>query len=221
MPPHKELPGFYFDAHKNRYFPLTKKGPPIPRSSSSPSSSQGQASSSQIPLITKTKRIKLTQLLSLRETQGRPHLSFNSAPPFYFHHYYQQIQASHPSVWKFDGTKNVHTAIQTISIQLQTPTGTRDALFLATTRSHGLISFFQVDNPEGPHLDVQSAWSPPWHKETSSSARCTPPFLSLSRNLSFPSDISCVKLRCGLNGQALYPSMRFNIFPRLHYQKDD
>ncbi|XP_078177066.1 transducin/WD40 repeat-like superfamily protein [Carex rostrata] len=206
MPPPKDLPGFYYDAEKNRYFPI--KGP-IPGSKRTASAALATCSSSskesKIQLIRKGKRIKISHLLGLREIQGRDIL-FNSRR-YYFHKQYEEIQASQPTVWKFESTKNVHRAIERICIQSDTETGTRNALLLAASRNHGSLSFFQVDNPEGPHLNVESVWSPRHQNEVSNISCLTIPSLSLCRDLRFPSEVSCVKQSGGLSGHVLVTTL--------------
>nr|DAD44103.1 TPA_asm: hypothetical protein HUJ06_002333 [Nelumbo nucifera] len=100
----QELPGFYYDPEKNRYFPI--KGP-IPGSSRYPSSSSTTISNSQIPSsksneaieklnTLKRKRIRIAKLLQVRELHGKV-LNFNQLR-CNFQQEYQMMQASHPVV---------------------------------------------------------------------------------------------------------------------------
>ncbi|XP_072986971.1 uncharacterized protein [Typha latifolia] len=205
MPPPKDLPGFYFDTEKNRYFPI--KGP-IPgskrRSSSSPSSSSTPSSRDadqkhQLSNACRRKRMKSSELLHVREIHGS--VLFSNKCRYNFRKEYQKVQASQPVVWKYRRTKSLaDSAIEQLHGVVQTPNGTRDTKFLTTGSTNGIISLFEIGNVLG-NLDTvtESLPEPVWssavkHKALLNSALgsiwCTEAFSSL------PSNISSIK-RCG------------------------
>ncbi|XP_078148647.1 uncharacterized protein LOC144544107 [Carex rostrata] len=153
----------------------------------------------------KGRRMKISHLLGLREIQGRDIL-FNLRR-YHFRKQYEEIRASQPTVWKFKSTEHVCRAIERICIQLHTETGTRNALLLAASSYNDVLSFFKVDSPEKPHLDVESVWSPRPQNEVSDFPRLTSPSLSVFQDMTFPSAVSCVKQSGGLSGHVLYPSL--------------
>ncbi|XP_020093132.1 uncharacterized protein LOC109713452 isoform X2 [Ananas comosus] len=153
MPPPKNLPGFYFDPEKNRYFPV--KGPiagskrPLSSSSSSsdPSSSSRDApdQKNEVQLTRWKKRIKGSELLLSREIHGG--LIFSNKTRCSFRQEYQKVQASRPMVWNYQSTTNVaDAAIEQLDGIVQTPSGSRETKLLTTGNMMGAISLFGIGN---------------------------------------------------------------------------
>ncbi|XP_058197752.1 uncharacterized protein LOC131313454 isoform X2 [Rhododendron vialii] len=143
----QDLPGFYFDAEKNRYFPI--KGP-IPGSSrnSSPASTSTttQKSISKPNLVDKScRRIrkKTAKLLQLRELCGD--LIPCSRGKCSFQEEYQKIQASQPIVWKFQGTERIgDSAMELIHVNIDRPIGITGTDILFAASANGCLSFYVV-----------------------------------------------------------------------------
>ncbi|KAG9439293.1 hypothetical protein H6P81_019458 [Aristolochia fimbriata] len=121
----QDLPGFYFDKEKNRYFPI--KGP-IPGSKPNGTSSCNQVRSA--PKLQQNhgshtgvgKRVRSAKLLQERELDGK-WLSFNKWKRN-FQHEYQKLQVSQSMVWKYQDTKCFSlTALEKFYIGIQTPEG--------------------------------------------------------------------------------------------------
>ncbi|CAI0546221.1 unnamed protein product [Linum tenue] len=101
----QELPGFYYDAEKNRYFPLKGPIPGSSRASSSSSSSSYAAdrknpkqNTSQADKYCRT-RVKTHRLLQGRELNGN--VVSVSKSKYNFVQEYQKAQASQPVVWRY------------------------------------------------------------------------------------------------------------------------
>ncbi|EEF32267.1 hypothetical protein RCOM_0128070 [Ricinus communis] len=139
----KELAGFYYDAEKNRYFPL--KGP-IPGSSSSSSKNNAQKPSSKptqgINFCGRT-RVRTSKLLQGRELNGNI-IDFNKGKCNFMEEVLKK-QASQPMVWKYQGTeKMADGALDQMHIHLQTPEGQTEVDVLVTGGTDGSLSLFEV-----------------------------------------------------------------------------
>lgn len=154
----QDLPGFYYDAEKNRYFPI--KGP-------IPGAKRNTASHNKRPLpkpnetidkgddALRRKRSKATVLLQFRELYGKT-LSFNECK-CNFQQEYQKLQASQPTVWKYQGTQSIaDKAMEQFNVNIQTPQGHKEANVLLTGSTTGSISLFEVGKlPQQLHRGVQ------------------------------------------------------------------
>lgn len=119
----KEIPGFYYDAEKNRYFPY--KGP-IPGSSRRPppSSSNLPSNSKKIDGVCKCMKLRIGKLLQAREVCGN--IISSTKGKLNFQMEYQKRQASQPSIWKYHETERMgNTALEHVDVDV--------------TLSHGLI----------------------------------------------------------------------------------
>ncbi|XP_010260798.1 PREDICTED: uncharacterized protein LOC104599783 [Nelumbo nucifera] len=146
----QELPGFYYDPEKNRYFPI--KGP-IPGSSRYPSSSSTTISNSQIPSsksneaieklnTLKRKRIRIAKLLQVRELHGKV-LNFNQLR-CNFQQEYQMMQASHPVIWKYQSTDRIaDSALEQLHVDIQTAQGQSETDVLLMGNMNGSLSLFE------------------------------------------------------------------------------
>nr|CAD1840939.1 unnamed protein product [Ananas comosus var. bracteatus] len=148
-----DLPGFYFDPEKNRYFPVKGPIPGSKRPLSSSSSSSDPSSSSrdapdqknQVQLTRWKRRIKGSELLLSREIHGG--LIFSNKTRCSFRQEYQKVQASRPMVWNYQSTTNVaDAAIEQLDGIVQTPSGSRETKLLTTGNMMGAISLFGIGN---------------------------------------------------------------------------
>ncbi|KAF2286858.1 hypothetical protein GH714_033400 [Hevea brasiliensis] len=117
----KELPGFYYDAEKNRYFPLKGPIPGSSRASSSTTNTQNPAikPTQAINFCRKT-RIRISKLLHGRELNGNI-IDFNKGKCS-FTEELLKIQASQPMVWKYQGTEKISDgALDQMHIDIHTP----------------------------------------------------------------------------------------------------
>ncbi|CAL9016325.1 unnamed protein product, partial [Prunus brigantina] len=124
-----ELPGFYYDAEKNRYFPT--KGPirgsrrVTTAASSSSAQTPAQASNS-----CRRTRVKL---LSCFMTECN------------FYEEFQKAQVSHPVVWKYQGTNQLGDgSLERIRMDVQTGEGLTDTDFVLAGGADGSLSIFEV-----------------------------------------------------------------------------
>ncbi|XP_068655255.1 uncharacterized protein [Aristolochia californica] len=144
----QDLPGFYFDEEKNRYFPI--KGP-IPGSKPNNTSTRNRLlSASKLKdkddsRIRVGKRISSAKLLQERELDGK-WLSFNKWKRS-FQHEYQKLQISHSTVWKYQGTECFSlTALEQFCVDIQTLEGERKSHALLMGSIDSAISLFKVDH---------------------------------------------------------------------------
>ncbi|KAF6136601.1 hypothetical protein GIB67_016057 [Kingdonia uniflora] len=142
----EDLPGFYYDPVKNRYFPI--KGP-IPGSKRASSSS---ASSSPLKLhkvdderhdVVRKGGNRAAKLLQARELYGKV-LSFEKGKCS-FKHEYHKIQASLPVIWKYENTDSLaDSALEELHVDLQTPEGQYPASVLLLGSVNGYLSLGKV-----------------------------------------------------------------------------
>lgn len=135
----KELPGFYYDAEKNRYFPI--KGP-IPGSS--------KKRKSPPPIVSTKERDKgkcmksrSNKLLHVRELCGKVIASRKGKLNFQTE--FLKKQASYPLIWKYDGTQRVvDSALEHLTVDLNMPEGLLETDVLLTGGMNGSLCLFEV-----------------------------------------------------------------------------
>ncbi|XP_028751842.1 uncharacterized protein LOC114711591 [Neltuma alba] len=156
MPPPKELPGFYYDAEKNRYFPI--KGP-IPGSSRSSSAKLGPKK--PIPRSTQERSPcrkplkKTSKLLLARELSGNIIMSYRWKCNF--REELQKTQASQPVVWKYQRTDRIDiSALEQINIDVETFEGVVKTDVLLSGNLNGSLRFFEVRKEQA--IDI--TWMP-------------------------------------------------------------
>ncbi|XP_031093468.1 uncharacterized protein LOC115998127 isoform X2 [Ipomoea triloba] len=189
----KELPGFYYDSEKNRYFPL--KGP-IPGSSrkrkSPPLFSAAKGKS-----IYKCMKIKSSKLLQARELCGQ--LITTRKGKFSFQMEYQKRQASQPMIWKYNTKGMVDNALEQMSARLDRLEGTVETDILLTGNVNGQLCIFEVGKVgeefnHGPKLLPDRVWP----SNAGDSAGCIElpglewRYPGAIQNM--PSTISCIKM---------------------------
>ncbi|XP_043690194.1 DDB1- and CUL4-associated factor 4 [Telopea speciosissima] len=173
----QELPGYYYDPEKNRYFLL--KGP-IPGSTRN--SSAATASSSNIDKpnqvseklnIARKKGKTTAKLIHARELYGKV-LTFNKRK-CNFQQEYVKIQVSKPTVWKYQNTDRIADgALEQLHINLQTLEGENEADVLVTGSMNGCLSLFEVGKV-GQHSDYGVKCMPDrvWPLTTENQAECS------------------------------------------------
>ncbi|XP_059437328.1 uncharacterized protein LOC132170380 isoform X3 [Corylus avellana] len=196
----QDLPGFYYDAEKNRYFPI--KGP-IPGSSRASSSSSSSAAA-QKPTPKSTRvlgrrtGLRASKLLHLRELFGNI-IPFSKGKCS-FKEEFQKIQISQPVVWKYSETdKIVDGALEQIHIDVQTPEGQTETDVLLTGGANGSLSFVEVGKVR-QHFDYGVKCMPdrvwPLIKENDAEFVRIPGHIQrlAGASLQMSSNISCIKL---------------------------
>ncbi|KAG4946374.1 hypothetical protein JHK87_042381 [Glycine soja] len=160
MPQPKELPGFYYDPEKNRYFPI--KGP-IPGSSSKPKTpalNSPQTSSNQESggsCCRKLRNRTLSKLLQARELDGHS-VVISRYCRSNFTEEFRKMQASRPVVWKYRGTDGMRiTALEHLRVDVQTSEGQTETDVLLTGSTNGSMSFSQVGGV-GRNYDGGTKW---------------------------------------------------------------
>ncbi|CAN6684106.1 unnamed protein product [Malus baccata var. baccata] len=143
-----DLPGFYYDTEKNRYFPI--KGPiPGSRRMTAPASSSASSSAQTPAKVTNSCRrtsVRTSKMLQARELCGNL-IPFNKGR-CNFNEEFQKAQACHPvnlQVWKYQETKELTDgALERIRMDVQTEGGQTDTDFVLAGGMNGSISIFEV-----------------------------------------------------------------------------
>ncbi|XP_048140811.1 LOW QUALITY PROTEIN: uncharacterized protein LOC115755387 [Rhodamnia argentea] len=187
----QELPGFYFDAEKNRYFPI--KGP-IPGSKSKPSSSGASSISSSTPTQCRPVLSRTSVLLETRELNGNP-LWLKHAK-CKFQDEFLKIHASRPQVWAFHKTdKMADGALEQMRLRITTPEGQTAMVGLLAGGRNGSLSFCEVGKV-GQHFDYGVKCMPEhvWPLKREHEECKVPVHLWRSPTVQFSSDVSCIKM---------------------------
>ncbi|XLR61226.1 hypothetical protein S83_011898 [Arachis hypogaea] len=164
-PPAPDLPGFYYDPEKNRYFPI--KGP-IPGSSRSSSSSSkhathkaSQTSSTQEKSRSCCRKLRsrTSKLIQAREIDGHRVIASHNYK-CNFTEEFRKIQASQPSVWKYKGTDKIGiSALKQVHVRVQTFEGECDSDITLTGSTNGSFSLCEVGR-DGGYFDGEVKWTP-------------------------------------------------------------
>ncbi|KAF8097879.1 hypothetical protein N665_0279s0009 [Sinapis alba] len=142
-----ELPGFYFDEEKKKYFAI--KGP-IPGSKPSSSSSRTKQKPEPKPFkepnYQKRKKLKALKLLCSRELSGSV-IAVNKKKSN-FKEEIEKTQASKPVVWRYDSTENIgDAALKQFQVDIQTSQGLTTKNILVAGSSGGCLSILRVSKP--------------------------------------------------------------------------
>ncbi|XP_028091136.1 DDB1- and CUL4-associated factor 4 isoform X1 [Camellia sinensis] len=214
----QDLPGFYFDAEKNRYFPI--KGP-IPGSSRNSSSASTSYSSTTAPkslsksnLVNKPCRrigIKTAKLLRVRELHGK--VITSSKGKCNFQEEYQKTHASKPMIWKYHGTKSIGDgALEQIHVNIGMPHGLIGTDILLAGSASGYLSLCEVGKV-GQQFDYGDKFMPDcvWPLNTRKREVCVEVPVHLWRppgaSMLMSSNISCIKM-CGKHSNTESSSMQ-------------
>ncbi|KAK9268072.1 hypothetical protein L1049_010511 [Liquidambar formosana] len=196
----QELPGFYYDAEKNRYFPI--KGP-IPGSKRTSSSSSATAQKSvsnpnQENNICKRMRIRTAKMLHIRELDGN--LITSNKGRCNFQEEYRKRQASLPMVWKYEKTDMIADgALEQINVDAHTPGGQMGTNVLLTGSMNGTLSLFEVGKV-GQHFDYgvkcmpDHVWPRNIENQKESSKEPGNIWRPLGASVVMPSSVSSIKM---------------------------
>ncbi|XP_062162975.1 uncharacterized protein LOC133869896 [Alnus glutinosa] len=194
----QDLPGFYYDAEKNRYFPIKGPIPGSSRASSSAAAQKPTLKSTRVTNLGRRTRMTASKLLHVRELYGNI-IPFSKGK-CNFKEEFQKIQISQPVVWKYSETdKIVDGALEQIHIDVQTPEGQTETDVLLTGGVNGSLSFVEVGKV-GQHIDYGVKCMPdrvwPLIKENDAEFGRIPGHIRrlAGASLQMPSSISCIKL---------------------------
>uniref|UniRef100_A0A2P2KJD9 Uncharacterized protein MANES_03G071900 n=1 Tax=Rhizophora mucronata TaxID=61149 RepID=A0A2P2KJD9_RHIMU len=196
----REIPGYYYDAEKNRYFLL--KGPTSGTSRASSSFAANAQKAQEKPpkdrKLWKRSSVKAFTLLKSRELNG--HLIPLHGRKGNFFEEFQKIQVSQPRVWKYSGTINIGDAgLDQMHVHALTPEGQIAVdVLVAGSRSH-LLSLFEVGKVRKDYgAGVECIPDPVWPDFDKCEAECFKSPESLWRpagaSLLMNSNISCIKV---------------------------
>lgn len=185
----KDIPGFYYDAEKNRYFPTkgpipgTKRPPSVSAVSSlAKRAANGKFSSPDQDFLIhkscKRKHLKSSVLLQFRELHGRS--IFSNRYRCNFEQEYQKLQASRAMLWRYSDSAGVSgSALEQLHGIVQTPKGLEQKNFLSVGCRNGYLSLYDVST-SAHSLDY--------------SCECTPEFIWPSSEKQIQQDSSTASL---------------------------
>lgn len=172
----EDLPGFYYDAEKNRYFP--NKGPVpgsrrITTAAASSSSSSSAQKPNQVANSCRRTKVRTFKLLQARELYGNVIVS--SKGRFNFKEEFRKAQATHPVVWKYQGTNKLGDgALEWIHIDVQTSEGLTDTDILLAGGRDGSLSIFEVGKVgQGFHYGMKCLPDLVWPLLNKSQVECS------------------------------------------------
>ncbi|XP_011096865.1 DDB1- and CUL4-associated factor 4 [Sesamum indicum] len=191
----KDLPGFYYDAEKNRYFPY--KGP-VPGSSLRPLSIPSPSHPKQDDGLYQSIRIRQQELLQARELFGnvissrKRKLSFRAE--------YEKRHASQPSIWKYRGTKKMaNIALEHVVADITTRHGLEERDILLSGGVNGLLCLFQVGKTRQEvdpmqNYKVDHVWPLNVHQKPREKKLLRELGSSYGATTYMASDVSCIKV---------------------------
>ncbi|GMY35078.1 ddb1- and cul4-associated factor 4 [Fagus crenata] len=195
----QDLPGFYYDKEKNRYFPIKGPIPGSSRSSSSTSASAQEPTPKSTTAMNLCRRtgIRASKLLQVRELYGNV-IPFRKGK-CNIKEEIQKMQVSQPVVWGYSGTdKIVDAALEQIHIDVQTPEGQTEKDLLLAGGVNGSLSLVEVGKVRqrfdyGVKCLPDRVWP---SKEDPIECNRNPGNIWTPRGsvLQMPSNISCIKL---------------------------
>ncbi|CAN4114093.1 unnamed protein product [Withania somnifera] len=135
----KELPGFYYDEEKNRYFPIKGPIPGSVKKRKSPSSILSHKERDK----GKCMKSRSNKLLHVRELCGKVIASRKGKLNFQME--FLKKQASYPLILKYAGTQRVvDSALEHLTVDLNTPEGLLETDILLTGGMNGSLCLFEV-----------------------------------------------------------------------------
>ncbi|KAF3604867.1 hypothetical protein DY000_02050607 [Brassica cretica] len=118
-----ELPGFYFDEEKKKYFAIKGLIPGSKPSSSSSKAAEQKPESKPFkePNYQKRNKLKALKLLCSRELRGSVIALNNKKNKSNFKEEIEKTHASNPLVWRYDSTENIgDAALKEFQVDIQT-----------------------------------------------------------------------------------------------------
>ncbi|KAL8101307.1 uncharacterized protein LOC141686956 isoform X2 [Apium graveolens] len=146
----QELPGFYYDAEKNRYFPVKGPIPGSSRINSSASSSSSSNTARKASIEPKQAKVRkelkraTTKMLLSRELYGRVIISAKGK--YNFREEYTKRLVSEPTIWRYswtDGTS--YRALEQVDVITSMQDGEVKTDLLLGGGMNGSLSFYVVD----------------------------------------------------------------------------
>ncbi|XP_076950670.1 uncharacterized protein LOC143623712 isoform X2 [Bidens hawaiensis] len=195
----QDLPGFYYDPDKNRYFPLKS---PIPGCSSSYSSASTSAQKTP-PKSTKKQvkdahqeiTAKVVKMLHVRELCGNSIIS--NKKKINFHEQYRNIRTSKPTIWKYKGTeRTADAALEHVHVSIQTPDGLVDSALLLTGGLNNKIFCSYEVGCVGEYTNARARHMPNavQHLNIENQKSLNPPKPLWNAMTVMPSYVSCIKI---------------------------
>ncbi|KAI7755301.1 hypothetical protein M8C21_007101, partial [Ambrosia artemisiifolia] len=193
----QDLPGFYYDAEKNRYFPLKS---PIPGSSSRNTSSASTSAQPLKPIKKQGKddgqKAKVVKMVHVRELCGNSVIC--NKKKVGFREQYENMRVSRPTIWKYEGTgRAVDAALEHVYVNIQADDGVVESELLLTGGLNRTFSSYEA-GCIGEHADYGMHHVPdvvqPMNIENQTSLK--PPRLWHANGASMllPSNLSCIKI---------------------------
>ncbi|KAG8081287.1 hypothetical protein GUJ93_ZPchr0007g3143 [Zizania palustris] len=196
MPPPKELPGFYYDREKNRYFPI--RGPipgaatrlPLPPPPAEPPLPQAAEGC--------RKRARQAELLHAREIYGGG-IIFSNNRKSTFMRQCQYAQASQPMVWKYKDTALVaDRALQQLYAMIQTPNGLKESKLVVTGSMNGTVRLYGLGTAVTSFEDEmeflpEPAWTPLLKQKASVNSALASMWSCETAFSNFSSSVTCIK----------------------------
>ncbi|KAL3616635.1 hypothetical protein CASFOL_039029 [Castilleja foliolosa] len=140
----KELPGFYYDSEKNRYFPYKGR---FPGSSSSKPSPIPPTPPKQVVGLFRRSKLR-AELLQARELCGSI-ISSCKTKKLSFQAEYQKRQVSQPAVWGYKGTRKKANSLEHLVADVILPHGVVERDILLSGGLNGSLCVFQVGKDRG------------------------------------------------------------------------
>lgn len=135
----QDLPGFYYDAEKNRYFPIKGPIPGTSRPRIPSTSTQNPLSNSTQPAKFSWTGERTSKLLQVRELNGNV-LSLSKRKCKFMEEFQKKL-ASQPMVLKYQGTGHrADAALQPVRVKLYTTTGQKETDAVLVGSVNGTLS---------------------------------------------------------------------------------
>ncbi|GAA0148185.1 hypothetical protein LIER_36666 [Lithospermum erythrorhizon] len=137
-----ELPGFYYDEEKNRYFPIKGSMPGSSRKRK-PSPHPPAPKTTQLSGSFRRQSIRNNELLQVREVCGNVIASRKGKINFQME--YEKRRASQPLIWKYHGTERTFDqALDQAKIDIYTSDGITTSNIMVAGGSYGSLSFYET-----------------------------------------------------------------------------
>ncbi|CAH2072527.1 unnamed protein product [Thlaspi arvense] len=138
-----ELPGFYYDEEKKKYFAIKGPIPGSKPSSSSRTKQNPEPKPFQEPNYQKRNKLKALKLLYSRELSGCV-IPVNKKK-CNFKEEIEKTQASNPVAWRYESTENIgDAALKQLEIDIQTSQGLVRKSILVAGSTGGCLSILRV-----------------------------------------------------------------------------